>query len=260
MRPIAFFDSGIGGLSVLSTAVEMLPNERFVYYGDNARAPYGAHTAEEISAYTIECVSKLMDLNIKALVLACNTATSVAVEMLRSMLEIPVISMEPAIKPAFAVRKSGRVAVMATQATLVQPRFLKLLQTLDPGNNALLLPCNGLVELVEKGNFDSIQIESYILELFAPHRSTQVDAVVLGCTHFVLIERLIRKVCAALCPGATVIHGNEGTVRQLAHVLGKLGMLSRSAENPGRVVFCSSGDAQWLERVFEEIQTAKAVK
>ncbi|MFZ5974922.1 MAG: glutamate racemase [Bacillota bacterium] len=251
MRPIAFFDSGIGGLSVLLAARKLLPCEQFVYYGDNARAPYGALSAEEISAYTIECVLKLMDLDIKALVLACNTATSVAVEKLRSELDIPVISMEPAIKPAFAIRKQGRVAVMATPATLVQPRFLNLLKTFDAEGNALLLPCHGLVELIEKGEFDSPEIRTYIGELFHPYRNTAIDAIVLGCTHFVLIENMIRDVCAKLCPMAQIIHGNEGTVRHLARVLAQRGMLSEGCT--GKVAFYSSGDPQWLKRLFDKI-------
>ena len=252
MRPIAFFDSGIGGLSVLATARKMLPKERFVYYGDNARAPYGARSAEEISSYTIECVLKLMDLDIKALVLACNTATSVAVEKLRALLDIPVISMEPAIKPAFAMRNNGRIAVMATPATLIQPRFLKLLRTVDTAGSSLLLPCCGLVELIEKGDFYSPEIRAYIEDIFTPYQSMPIDAVVLGCTHFVLIEDTVREVCGQYYAGVRIVHGNEGTVRHLAHVLEQRGVL-HEGESEGGVTFYSSGDAKWLERLFAKI-------
>ena len=255
MRPIAFFDSGIGGLSVLAAAKAILPSERFVYYGDNARAPYGERDAGEVSAYTIECVTGLMDRDIKALVLACNTATSVAVETLRFRFEIPVISMEPAIKPAFEMRKEGRVAVMATPATLRQPRFLNLLARFDPDHSALLLPCCGLVERIEKGDFDAPEIEVFVKDLFAPHTGERIDTVVLGCTHFVLIEETVQRVCDRLCPGARTVHGNEGTVRHLKRVLGQRGLLEESA-GPGGVDFVSSGDANRLRDLFDRIAGA----
>ena len=256
MRPIAFFDSGIGGLSVLAAAKELLPGERFVYYGDSGRAPYGERTAGEIFDYTVECVLELMHLDIKALVLACNTATSVTVETLRSRLEIPVISMEPAIKPAFAMRKKGRVAVMATPATLDQPRFLNLLQRFDPKRSALLLPCSDLVGLIEEGDFEAPKIEACIEEVFTPHVGAAIDAVVLGCTHFVLVEETVQRVCQRLFPGAKTVHGNEGTVRHLARVLGQRGLLSEGA-GEGGVEFYSSGDANRLRDIFLRIAGAK---
>jgi glutamate racemase len=251
MRPIAFFDSGIGGLSVLSTAYRLLPDERFVYYGDSARAPYGSRTPEEISAFTVECVGRLAEYDMKALVIACNTATSVAIERIRAWLQIPVISMEPAIKPAFEQRKNGRVAVMATPATLSQPRFLRLRARIDPNNEALLLPCSGLVELIEKGDFRSPEISAYLEDLFAPHKDQMLDSVVLGCTHFVLIAGAVRSVCERLYPGISVFDGNEGTVRHLAHVLDQQGMLNSKPCGGDRVAFFSSGDADKLRELFD---------
>lgn len=251
MRPIAFFDSGIGGLSVLSTAYRLLPDECFVYYGDSARAPYGSRTPEEISAFTVECVCRLAEHDMKALVIACNTATSVAIERIRAWLQIPVISMEPAIKPAFEQRKDGRVAVMATPATLSQPRFLRLRGRIDPNNEALLLPCSGLVELIEKGDFKSQEIFAYLEDLFAPHKDEKLDSVVLGCTHFVLIAEAVRSVCERLYPGISIFDGNEGTVRHLAHVLDQRGMLNSKPCCEDRVVFFSSGDADRLRELFD---------
>jgi glutamate racemase len=251
MRPIAFFDSGIGGLSVLSTAYRLLPDECFVYYGDSARAPYGSRTPEEISAFTVECVGRLAEHDMKALVIACNTATSVAIERIRAWLQIPVISMEPAIKPAFEQRKDGRVAVMATPATLSQPRFLRLRGRIDPNNEALLLPCSGLVELIEKGDFKSQEIFAYLEDLFAPHKDQKLDSVVLGCTHFVLIAEAVRSVCERLYPGISIVDGNEGTVRHLARVLDQRGMLNSKPYGGDRVVFFSSGDADRLRELFD---------
>ncbi len=253
MRPIGFFDSGIGGLSVLSTAQKMLPNEDFVYYGDNARAPYGELPPEKIAQYTIECIEKLVDMDMKALVIACNTATSVAIVKLREWLDIPIISMEPAIKPAFEMKKNGLVAVMATPATLKQPRFIKLRRRIDPKNEALLLPCPNLVELIEKGEFDSQEIDEYILNLFLPHTEKKIDCIVLGCTHFVIIKKTIERVCNKLFDQPKIVHGNQGTVKRLTNILKQNNMLNQTNEN-GSIKFFSSKDVSFLKRVFSQIQ------
>ena len=148
-RAIGFFDSGVGGISMLKSAVKALPNENFIYLGDTKNAPYGVRSEEDIRALTVNCVNKLLERNIKALVIACNTATSAAAQTLRETLTIPVIAMEPALKPAHENRHGGQIIVLATAATLRQQKFRVLMEKY--GEGAVLIPGNGIVELVESG-------------------------------------------------------------------------------------------------------------
>lgn len=146
---IGFFDSGVGGVSVLHTARRILPNEHFLYYGDNGHAPYGPKPLEEIRRLSAESVGVLLDRGVKAVVIACNTATSAYAEILRAELKLPVIGMEPALKPAQEARHGGEILVLATQATLTLPKFQRLMKRY--GDHVIPVVGRGLVELVEAG-------------------------------------------------------------------------------------------------------------
>ncbi|MEA5067560.1 MAG: glutamate racemase, partial [Christensenellaceae bacterium] len=152
-RPIGVFDSGVGGVSVLRSLVRVLPGERYLYYGDTRNAPYGDRAEAEIRSLTRAAAERLLGQGVKALVIACNTATSAAAEALRCALDIPVIGMEPALKPAALARGRGKVLVMATAATLRQGKFRALMERY--GRDALVAPCPGLMEFVERGELDS---------------------------------------------------------------------------------------------------------
>lgn len=232
--PIGVFDSGVGGISVLRVMRRILPNERFLYYGDNLNAPYGTRSEEEIRSLTSDSVRVLLNRGIKALVIACNTATSAAAEALRSSLTLPIIGMEPALKPAALKYEGGTILVMATPATLRQKKFQNLMQHYGAG--VQMLPCAELVKFVERGEIDSPALSAYLAERFAPYRDRRVDAIVLGCTHYVFARSAIER----LMPGAELFDGNEGTARHLEEVLRSLDLLN--PVGPGSVEFLTSGD------------------
>ena len=235
---IGVFDSGVGGIGTLAALVRELPRERFLYYGDTANAPYGTRTSEEVRGLVRNVVSKLEKERIKALVIACNTATGAAAAMLREEKSYPVVAMEPALKPAEEYWRGGSILVMATPLTLRQEKFFSLMERF--GAHAVPLPCPGLMELVERE--DGAGARRYLEELFAGRKTEQVDAVVLGCTHYVFLKPLLRE----LLPERVLItDGNLGTARQLRRVLAERGLLREAGE--GVVEMRTSGDAdRWL--------------
>ena len=192
-RPIGVFDSGVGGISVLRELVALMPNENFIFYGDSKNAPYGTKTLEEVRKLTLADAEYLRSRNVKALVVACNTATSAAIHILREKYqkEIPVIGIEPALKPAVSVKENSRVLVMATPMTLREKKFHNLMQKFQDQAEIISLPCPGLVEFVERGELSGEALEHFLKNLFAPYQERKVDAVVLGCTHYPLIKPLI---------------------------------------------------------------------
>ena len=157
---IGVFDSGVGGVSVLRNMARLLPRERFIYYGDNLNAPYGTKSEEEIRTLAMHVADVLLASDIKALVVACNTATSAAIVQLREKLTIPVVGMEPALKPASQMRRNGKVIVLATPATLRQKKFLRLYELY--GQNAVIRPCAGLMEFAEREELEGPGIEGYL--------------------------------------------------------------------------------------------------
>ena len=231
--PIGVFDSGIGGISTLQAMVKLLPGEDFIYYGDLENAPYGTKSTEEVIRCVRGVVDHLMEKQIKALVIACNTATGEAAATLRRELAIPVVAMEPALKPASELRKDGKILVMATALTLSQPKFEKLMEKY--GSGAEKVPCNGLMELVERE--DAAGARKYLEDLFAKQDLNRVDAVVLGCTHYVFLKGMIREM---LPERISITEGNEGTARQLRRVLLRANLLSDAEQ--GHVTFETSGE------------------
>ncbi len=231
--PIGVFDSGVGGVSVLRDMARLLPHERFIYYGDNKNAPYGTKNEEEIRALAMHVADVLTDMNVKALVVACNTATSAAIVQLREKLSIPVVGMEPALKPASKLWHGGQVLVLATPATLKQNKFQHLYELY--GQNAVIQPCAGLMEFAERGEMEGEGIEHYLKECLAPYRDIQIDAAVLGCTHYVFLKKAIAKVLL----GVPLIDGNDGTARRLEFLLRERSLLK--AEGEGGVRFMTSG-------------------
>lgn len=218
--PIGFFDSGVGGLSVLKHAIQMLPNESFIYYGDNANAPYGEKSEEQIQTLSMACGEFLYKKGVKALVMACNTATSAAVQRMRARYNLPVISIEPAVKPAFAAARSGRIVVMATPATLAQQRYHALVERVGCADRLINLPCAGLVELIETGELGDPRIEEYLRRRFQPLAGQLVDGIVMGCTHYSFIAAQIRNIAQEYVQGeAQIFDGMFGMVRHLGEVL-----------------------------------------
>ncbi len=244
--PVGVFDSGAGGISTLREMIRELPEERFIYFGDTANAPYGTKTTEEVIACVQGVVERLMKKNIKALVIACNTATGAAAATLRKELSIPVVGMEPALKPASQMRKNGSVLVLATPLTLQQEKFENLMR--QYGQGAVKVPCPGLMELVEAD--DEAGARQYLRELFIRYPADRVDAVVLGCTHYVFLKEMIREL---LPERIAITDGNTGTARQLRRVLAGAGLLNE--EGPGTVELETSGgpgDIALMKRFLEK--------
>lgn len=243
-RPIGLLDSGLGGIGVLGEALRQLPNEDYVYYGDTANAPYGDKAPEEVLGLVHQAVERLIELRCKAIVIACNTATSVSAGKLRQELALPIIGMEPALKPASQLPGGGKILVMATRVTLALPKFQALMA--QYGRDAVPVPCPGLMECVERGELEGPKVTALLRQLLGPWLSQPVKAVVLGCTHY----PFLRKTIAALFPAGTpLIDGNAGSVRQLRRRLEEQNLLSDRQE-PGRITFLSSSeDPSVLQRM-----------
>jgi glutamate racemase len=246
-QPIGFFDSGAGGLTVLAAAVKRLPRESFLYYGDTAHAPYGSRSADEVRELSMAAGAMLYSRGCKALVVACNTATSAAVVSLRETLPIPVIGMEPAVKPA--MQRGGRILVMATPLTLREEKFKRLCSRCGADEqNVIILPCPGLVEMVEQGKTWGAEVEQVLWKLFEGVDLDGVTAVVLGCTHYLFLRRAL----ARLLPRDTAfVDGNDGTVRQLQWILQKNGLLCEGQPS-GTVELLSSGGEDAVH-LFEKL-------
>jgi len=241
--PIGVFDSGVGGISTLAALRRELPQERFLFYGDTANAPYGTKSREEVMA----CVSRIMDhllaQDVKAVVIACNTATAVAAAELRARYTLPIIGIEPALKPAHEMRREGSILVLATPVTLKLEKFRVLYERY--GEGAIPLPCPGLMELVEREADD--EARRYLLDLFAPYNLTKVDAVVLGCTHYVFLRPILKDI---LPDNVSVLDGNLGTARQLRRVLAANDLL---ADGQGSVHLETSGNPALVLPVMQRL-------
>ena len=231
---VGVFDSGLGGISVLRALVAELPREDFRYFGDSAHAPYGEKTEAEVLELSRGIAERFLADGAKAIVIACNTATSAAAATLRAAHpDVPIVGIEPALKPASLLRHGGCVLVMATPVTLSQEKFLSLMARY--GEGAVALPCPGLMEFVERGETDSPALEDYLQRLFQPFRARQVDSVVLGCTHYAFLREQIARHFPA---GTVLVDGNEGTVRQLRRRLEETGLLREAGEGSVTLETC----------------------
>jgi glutamate racemase len=223
--PIGIFDSGLGGISVLKTCLEVLPEEHFIYFGDSANSPYGTKPKEEVVNRCIEICDDFIDKGVKAIVIACNTATSVAVQILRNRYSIPIIGMEPALKVAANGKENQNIVVMATPLTLKEEKFAKLMHQYDSYNQIIKMPCPDFVGIVENdcSNIQlavNNQIDQYKNELNDKH----IDSVVLGCTHFVFLKNEIQTYFG---PSTVLIDGNLGTANHLKHLLNQDNLLAK---------------------------------
>jgi glutamate racemase len=246
--PIGMLDSGLGGLTVLKTAVRHLPHEDFIYLADFKHSPFGGRSKAELLQLLEGAVGQLLAQGVKALVLASNTATSAAAETLRARLAIPVLGLEPALKPAVESVPTGLILVLATELTLKEEKFNRLYESYRSRGGIVLKSCPGLVELIDSGQAGLPVLDGYLDKLFAGLERSQVSAVVLGCTHYVLIrEQILRH----FAPNVLCLDGNEGIVRQLAKVLHEKGLLAQDG-NSGEVRLLSSDSEKLplLERQF----------
>ena len=216
---------------MLRELCRLMPQEHYLFFGDSANAPYGVRTVEDVRALTMKNIAALYERGIKAAVIACNTATSAAVEQLRAAFsDIPIIGMEPALKPAVLHHPGGRVLILATALTLREEKFSHLLEQFQTRAEIIGLPCPELVEFVERGELESEALYAYLRGRLGPY-AHRADAAVLGCTHFPFLRRPIQEILGA----ETVLYdGGEGTARETQRQLA-LRHLSRPAGETGSV-------------------------
>lgn len=219
---VAVFDSGLGGLSVLRRLRQELPQERFLYFGDSANAPYGTRTPEQVRQLTLAAAKNLFARGCKALVVACNTATAAAIEDLRQAYPDEIIvGIEPAVKLAASHFPHGRIGVMATQVTLAQARFDNLLTQHRADATVACIAAPGLVELIEQGKLDDPETQQLLETILAPWRG-RLDALVLGCTHYPFVRETIARI---LGPETELLDGSLGTARETRRRLAAAGLL-----------------------------------
>lgn len=242
--PVAVFDSGVGGISVLRELVRELPYEDFLYLGDSANAPYGDKDTATVRELTLRAIGSLESYGFKAIVVACNTATSAAIlKLRRRYADMPVIGIEPALKPAFDRHPGGRVVVLATDTTLREEKFAKLMAQYSTSGTVVSLPCPGLMEYVERGELDSPALEAYLRKVLAPVLEEQPDAIVLGCTHYPFLRPVLRRIVGET---TELIDGSTGTARETARQLRVADLLN--PQQQGRVTFLNtSEDADRIE-------------
>lgn len=236
-NPIGVFDSGVGGLSVLHEIRKALPGEDLLYVADSGHAPYGDKSQQFIEARSIAITEFLVSRQAKAIVVACNTATGAAVTTLRAKFLMPIIAMEPAVKPAAENSQSGVIGVMATSRTLVSDNFVKLFARYGEDARILGQACPGLVEQVEAGDLSGGKTRLLLEGYVRPLLEQGADTIVLGCTHYPFLAPLIQDIAG---PGVVVIDSAAAVARQLRRRLEVVDLLA-NAERVGTECFWTSG-------------------
>ncbi len=243
--PIAVIDSGVGGISVLRELVKIMPRENYVYFGDSKNAPYGSKERSDVLEITRNNLKMLQEKGIKALVVACNTATSAAVRILREENpDLVIVGIEPAIKPPAVTLENPRVLVMATPLTLKEEKFQKLVDRYSDRAEIIPLACHRLAELVECGNIDSPELDDYIASLLEPYRNQNIDALVLGCTHYPHVRETIER---HISPEVKIFDGGEGTARETRRRLEAAGLLCPEEQVGVIEIYNSSNDEKMIE-------------
>ncbi len=250
--PIGIFDSGIGGLSVLRHVRALLPHEELLYFADSGFAPYGEKPESVIVQRALAIAAFLLRFRVKALVVACNTATAAAIAALRERHpDLLVVGVEPGLKPAAALTRSGIVGVLATAGTLASEKFLNLQRQIAHATrvNFLLQPCNGLADQIEKGEIRSRDTAQLVTRYVAPLVAQYADTLVLGCTHYPFVEPMVREAAGA---GIRIVDTGEPVARQLQRLLSQQGLL-RAAQGKGALSAYTTGSRSALAMAFKQL-------
>jgi glutamate racemase len=236
-RPLGMFDSGIGGLTVLDAISRRLPNESVVYFGDTARLPYGTKSKETVTRFSREIVEFLMTKNPKLIVVACNTASAYSLPVLRSMVDVPVVGVvEPGAEAALRVTRKNKIGVIGTRATIESGAYLEAIQSRKPDVKVFSKACPLFVPLIEEGWIDhpvTLEVARHYLERLV---AFEVDALILGCTHYPLLKDVLEKVVGS---DVVLVDSAEETAREVEEVLGRKGMLSPRRVEPRCELFVS---------------------
>jgi glutamate racemase len=256
--PVGIFDSGVGGFSVLRHVRAQLPHEHLIYVADTGFAPYGDKPEEVVAERSLAIARFLVAKGAKALVVACNTATVAAVKLLRARFpEMPIVGVEPGLKPAAAASRNGKVGVLATERTLAGAKFLQLRDQIAQATGAqfLLQPCQGLADQIEFGVLDSQETAAMLKRYIAPLLAQGVDTLVLGCTHYPLVQASIERVIADEgVHDVTLVDTGEAVARQLGRLLEAGGLLRPfDAAHPARLEAYTSASATALSAAFNSL-------
>ena len=244
-RPIGFFDSGVGGLSVLKEALKIMPNENYIYFGDSINAPYGMKSAKEVRDLTFKAVEFLLNKGVKGIAIACNTATSAAVAELRTVYpNLPLVGIEPALKPAVELNKEGDILIMATAMTLKEEKFKRLMERYKERASIIPVPCPGLMEFIEEGKFQGEEIEEYLLDKINTYKREKIAAIVLGCTHYPFIKETLIKIVGE---DVDIIDGGLGTAKELRRRLSENELLTDSNDKGSIEIINSSNKKELID-------------
>ncbi|MCS7215400.1 MAG: glutamate racemase [Thermodesulfovibrio sp.] len=227
-KPVGIFDSGVGGLTVLKEISNLIPNEDLIYLGDTARVPYGIRSAETVIRYSIECASFLFKKGIKMLVVACNTSSSVSLEVLKERLPISVIGViEPGVKAALKATKNGKIGIIGTEATIHSEAYPKKIRQIEPDIQVISKACPLFVPLVEEGILEGsiaeLIVERYLKEL----KKSGIDTLILGCTHYPLLKKTIQK----YMEGIQLVDSAEEVSREVKKVLSHQGLINEKPDS-----------------------------
>ena len=254
-KPIGIFDSGIGGLSVLKYIHASLPNEQLLYFADSGYAPYGGRTEDEIVERSLAIAGFLMQNDAKALVVACNTATAAAIKALRARHpDIPLVGVEPGLKPAAALSRTATVGVLATKGTLASEKFRLLREQITAATNVQFLPqaCVGLADQVEKGELQSAETALLLRRYIEPLIEQGADTLVLGCTHYPFVLPLIQETVARLTSQPiAIVDTGEPIARQLVRLLTERRLLRQ--QGPGKIAAYTTGSETALKTAFSKL-------
>jgi glutamate racemase len=256
--PIGIFDSGVGGLSVLRHIRAQLPHEHLMYFADSGFAPYGGKPEQVVAERSLAIAGFLVAQGAKALVVACNTATISAIKLLREHYpDMPIVGVEPGLKPAAAATRSGVIGVMATERTLTGEKFLLLRDQISQASNAkfLLQACHGLVDQIELGELDTDGTTALLARYITPLLEQGADTLVLGCTHYPLVQASIERVIAktSACE-VTLIDTGEAVARQLARLLAAAAFLRGGAgDEPASLTTYTTASATALTAAFSSL-------
>lgn len=245
---IAVFDSGVGGISVLKDLVALMPGENYLYFGDSANAPYGKKTTEGVRELTLQNANMLFARGAKALVIACNTATSAAIDTLRETFpDKLILGIEPALKPAIQQFPTGNIGIMATDVTLREEKLQRLMAQFDTAK-VVRIAAPGLVELIEAGKADQPEAEDLLRQILAPYAG-KLDALVLGCTHYPFVKA---PICRILGEKTVLFDGGAGVARQTRRCLEQSGLLH---DGEGSVTMeNSAGTPRLLELSYQLLE------
>ncbi|MBI3773930.1 MAG: glutamate racemase [Gammaproteobacteria bacterium] len=243
---VGVFDSGIGGISVLREIHALLPDESLLYIADSKYAPYGDKGVDFIVQRSMACTEFLVSRGAKAIVMACNTATAAAVTALRACYAIPIIAMEPAVKPAVLASRNGRIGVLATAGTLKSEKFDVLVKQYADQVQVVSQPCPGLVEEIEKGDFESAALNRLLAQYLVPLLAAEVDALILGCTHYPLVRQQIARIIG---DNVQIIDSGAAVARRLRQQLDEHHLLS-PVNGDASVQWWTSGDVVSAEEII----------